>query len=167
MRRVLSILVDNQAGVLSRVTGLFSRRGYNIDSLSVGETEDPSLSRITVVVRGDDKVLEQIAKQAEKLIDCKKLTELAADSSVYRELALVKISAKASDRSEIVGIVEIFRANIIDVSVSSITVEITGDENKISAFVELMQPYGIIETARTGLTGLQRGQDSLKNKIQI
>ena len=164
MRHVLSVLVDNQAGVLSRVSGLFSRRGYNIDSLSVGETEDPAISRITVVVHGDDHVLEQIAKQVKKLIDCKELTELVADSSVYRELALIKIAAKASDRPEIVGIAEIFRANIIDVSASSITVEITGDENKIAAFTELMQPYGIIETARTGLTGLQRGSSSLKEK---
>ena len=157
MRHVLSILVDNQAGVLSRVAGLFSRRGYNIDSLSVGETEDPALSRITVVVRGDDDILEQIGKQVKKLVDCRELTELIPESSVCRELVLLKISAKASERSEIAGIVEIFRANIIDVSAATITVEITGDENKISAFMELMQPYGILETARTGITGLQRG----------
>jgi len=162
LRRVLSILVDNQAGVLSRVSGLFSRRGYNIDSLSVGETEDPALSRITVVVRGDDHVLEQIAKQVEKLVDCRELTELQPASSVCRELALVKINAKAPDRSDIVGIVEIFRANIIDVSNASITVELTGDENKIAAFMELMRPYGIIEMARTGLTGLRRGPFSLR-----
>lgn len=160
----MSVLVDNQAGVLSRVSGLFSRRGYNIDSLSVGETEDPSISRITVAVRGYEQILEQIANQVKKLVDCRGLVELGADSSVCRELALVKIAAKAADRSEIVGIVEIFRANIIDVSAESITVEITGDENKISAFTELMLPYGIIETARTGLTGLQRGQASLKEK---
>ena len=159
---MISILVDNQAGVLSRVTGLFSRRGYNIDSLSVGETEDHALSRITVVVSGDERVLEQISKQVKKLIDCRELIELRSDSSVYRELALIKIAGKASDRSEIFGIVEIFRANIIDVSAESVTVEITGDENKIAAFTELMKPYGIIETARTGLTGLQRGGDSLK-----
>ena len=157
MRRVLSILVDNQVGVLSRVTGLFSRRGYNIDSLSVGETEDPSVSRITAVARGDENVLSQIAKQVGKLIDCREIEELHPDFSVCRELALVKITAKAKDRSEIAGIVEIFRANIIDVSASSITVEITGDESKIAAFMELMRPYGVISTARTGLTGLKRG----------
>jgi len=123
----------------------------------VGETEDPALSRITVVVRGDDDILEQIGKQVKKLVDCRELTELIPESSVCRELVLLKISAKASERSEIAGIVEIFRANIIDVSAATITVEITGDENKISAFMELMQPYGILETARTGITGLQRG----------
>jgi len=167
MRRVLSILVDNQAGVLSRISGLFSRRGYNIDSLSVGETEDPAFSRITVVVRGDDLTLTQIARQVEKLADCRELTELNADASVCRELALVKVSADAPDRSDIVGIVEIFRANIIDVSNSSITVELTGDENKIAAFMELMRPYGIIEMARTGLTGLKRGPSSLRKDINV
>ena len=165
MRHVLSILVDNHAGVLSRIAGLFSRRGYNIDSLSVGETEDPAFSRITVVVKGDSHILEQIGKQVAKLEDCRKITELYADSSVCRELALIKISAKPADRSEIVSIAEIFRAGIIDVSNSSITAEITGDENKISAFLELMQPYGIMEIARTGLTGLQRGGISLKGNF--
>ena len=140
MRHVLSILVDNHAGVLSRVTGLFSRRGYNIDSLSVGETEDPAYSRITAVVRGDDHILEQIGKQAEKLIDCKKVVKLCPESSVYRELALIKVAAGVSDRSEIAGITGIFRANIIDVSFSSVTVEITGDEDKITAFIKLMKP---------------------------
>ena len=167
MRRVLSILVDNQAGVLSRITGLFSRRGYNIDSLSVGETEDPAFSRITVAVRGDEATLTQIAKQVEKLEDCRQLHELSPEESVCRELALVKINAEASVRSDIFGIVEIFRANIIDVSGSSITAELTGDENKIAAFLELMQPYGIIETARTGLTGLARGPSSLKKDTGV
>jgi len=162
MRRVLSILVDNHAGVLSRITGLFSRRGYNIDSLSVGETEDPAFSRITVAVRGDEATLSQIAKQVEKLADCRELVVLEPEASVCRELALVKIAAKAPDRSDIAGIVEIFRASIIDVSASSVTAEMTGDENKIAAFLELMQPYGIIETARTGLTGLGRGPSSLR-----
>ena len=161
MRRAISILVDNQAGVLSRVSGLFSRRGYNIDSLSVGETENPAVSRITIVATGDEQILEQIGKQVSKLADCRQITELWPESSVFRELALIKIAAQASDRSEVFGIVEIFRANIIDVSNLSITVEITGDEGKISAFMELMRPYGIIETARTGLTGLQRGPSSL------
>ena len=162
MRRVLSILVDNHAGVLSRITGLFSRRGYNIDSLSVGETEDPAFSRITVAVRGDEATLSQIAKQVEKLADCRELVVLEPEASVCRELALVKIAAEAPDRSDIAGIVEIFRASIIDVSASSVTAEMTGDENKIAAFLELMQPYGIIETARTGLTGLGRGPSSLR-----
>ena len=165
MRHVLSILVDNHAGVLSRVAGLFARRGYNIDSLSVGETEDPTLSRITVVVKGDSQILEQIGKQVAKLEDCRMITELYTNSSVCRELALIKIATKAAQRVEIISIAEIFRAGIIDVSNTSLTVEITGDEDKISAFMELMQPYGIMEIARTGLTGLQRGGISLKDGI--
>lgn len=156
-RHVLSIIVDNHAGVLSRVSGLFSRRGYNIDSLSVGETEDPKISRITVAVTCDDVIIEQIRKQVEKLVDVKEIFELKANESVYRELALIKIKVDAKNRMEIVGIVDIFRANIIDVSNTSITVVITGDEGKIEAFTKLMEPYGVLEIARTGLTGLKRG----------
>lgn len=161
-RHVLSIIADNQAGVLSRITGLFSRRGYNIESLSVGETEDHSTSRITIEVNCDDLVIEQIRKQVEKLIDVREIIELHRDSSVYRELALIKVKVSAQSRMEIVGIVDIFRANIIDVSGSSITVEMTGDDSKIAAFTKLMEPYGVLEIARTGLTGLQRGCDYMK-----
>ena len=162
-RHVLSILVENQSGVLSRVTGLFSRRGFNIDSLSVGETENPEYSRITVVAQGDDVIIEQIKKQLEKLVDTKNVIELFPEESVYRELALIKICAPPSTRSEITGIVDIFRAGIIDVSREAVTVEITGDSAKISAFRQLMEPFGIIEIARTGLTGLQRGEKSIMN----
>ena len=162
MRHILSILVENQSGVLSRVTGLFSRRGFNIDSLSVGVTEDPKLSRITIVTEGDNRVVNQISKQLEKLIDVIKVVELLPDESVYRELALIKVAATAEHRSEVVSIVEIFRANIIDVSNDTITAEITGDQRKIQAFTELMGTYGIKEIVRTGLTGLQRGTNSLK-----
>jgi len=162
-RYVLSILVRNHAGVLSRVSGLFSRRGYNIDSLSVGETENPKFSRITIVVWGDKLILEQIRKQVGKLVDVEEIIVLVPEDAVYRELALIKVSATELNRAEIIGIVGIFRANIIDVSTGSITVEITGDQSKISAFMELMQPFGIVEVARTGLTGLGRGSKSIKD----
>lgn len=161
-RHIISILVENQSGVLSRVTGLFSRRGYNIDSLSVGETENELFSRITVVIDGDDYIIEQIEKQVKKLVDVINVVELLPDDSVFRELALIKVNADASVRPEIVGIVDIFRANIIDVSNSTVTIELTGDQTKISAFCELLEPYGIKEIARTGLTGLQRGNSFIK-----
>jgi len=160
-KHVLSILVENQAGVLYRVSGLFSRRGYNIDSLSVGVTEDPRYSRITVVVAGDEQIIDQIRKQVNKLEDVIEVADLYADSSVVRELALVKVSAVPDARSEIVGIVDIFRAGIIDVSSRSLTIEITGDQGKIQAFVDLMEPYGVIEIVRTGLTGIQRGDKGI------
>jgi acetolactate synthase-1/3 small subunit len=162
-RHIISMLVENHAGVLSRVSGLFSRRGYNIDSLSVGVTEDPNFSRVTVVARGDGPVIEQICSQVAKLVDVVKVKELLPEESVYRELALVKVCAPAGKRAEIAGIVDIFRGNIIDVSNVSMTVEITGDQGKLAAFTELMAPYGLMETARTGLIGLERGQTVIKN----
>jgi acetolactate synthase-1/3 small subunit len=154
--------VENQAGVLSRISGLISRRGYNIDSLSVGETEDPRFSRITVVIRGDSYVIEQIEKQVGKLFDVVNIKELRPEESIYRELALIKVKAESVKRAEVVAIVDIFRANIIDVSNTTITVEITGDQQKINAFCGLVEPYGIAEIARTGLTGLERGKDNIK-----
>ncbi len=162
-RQILSVLVDNQSGVLSRVAGLFSRRGYNIDSLSVGETEDPDVSRMTIVARGDDATLEQIKKQLNKLIDVIKVVTLEPGDSVYRELLLVKVQTAAGNRASISEIVDIFRAKIIDVAPQSMTVELTGDESKVNAFAQLMQPYGIIEIVRTGLTALQRGDKDIKN----
>ena len=161
-RHVLSILVENHPGVLARISGLFSRRGYNIDSLSVGETEDLSHSRITVAVMGDADIIEQIRKQVEKLVDVMEVIVLLPSESVYRELTLIKVRAKAVVRSEIVSIVEIFRANIIDVANESMTVELTGDQEKIGAFTELMAPYGLVEIVRTGLTAIQRGNIALK-----
>ena len=159
---MISILVENHSGVLSRVSGLFSRRGYNIDSLSVGVTEDPKISRITVVAFGDDNIIYQIHKQLEKLIDVLEVTELSPDNSVYRELALIKVNVGLpSVRSEIVSIAEIFRANVIDVSQTSLTMELTGDQSKIEAFSQLLAPYGIKEIVRTGLTGIQRGANTL------
>lgn len=155
-------MVENQSGVLSRISGLFSRRGYNIDSLSVGVTENPAFSRVTIVTSGDEFVIAQIKNQVEKLVDVVRVVELATDSSVMRELALIKIKAAEQTRSAIVGIVDIFRAKIIDVSASSVTVEMTGETSKIDAFLSLAETYGVEEIARTGLTGLQRGAAFIK-----
>lgn len=166
-RNVLSVLVENQAGVLSRVAGLFSRRGYNIDSLTVGTTNNPNISRITIVANTDnDFILEQIKKQLNKLIDVMKIIELKPDESVYRELALVKVKCNDENRSAITSVTNIFRAKIIDVSVESVTVEITGDQNKIKAFIELMNPFGIKEIVRTGLTALERGPITISEHMK-
>ena len=159
-RHVLSILAANNAGVLSRISGLFSRRGYNIDSLSVGTTEDPRYSRITVSLMGDERVIEQIQKQVAKLVDVVDVIELASDKAVYRELCFIKVEAGAAVRSDIFNIASIFRANIVDVTLGTITVEMTGDRDKLEAFIELMKPYGIMEIVRTGLTGIARGWDT-------
>lgn len=159
---VFSILVENSAGVLSRVAGLFSRRGYNIDSLTVGETTDPKVSRMTVTVTGDDDVLEQIEKQLSKLIDVKEVVELPAEASVCRELVLVKVECDTTRRQEIIAISDIFRANIVDVSPESVIIELTGAQSKLNAFIELLNDFKITELARTGITGLARGTASLK-----
>ena len=159
---VFSILVENSAGVLSRVAGLFSRRGYNIDSLTVGETTDPKVSRMTVTVTGDDDVLEQIEKQLSKLIDVKEVVELPAEASVCRELFLVKVECDTTRRQEIIAISDIFRANIVDVSTESVIIELTGAQSKLNAFIELLNGFKITELARTGITGLARGTASLK-----
>jgi acetolactate synthase I/III small subunit len=156
-KHVLSVLVENHSGVLSKVSGLFSRRGYNIESLTVGITEDPSISRMTIVARGDESILEQITKQLNKLVDVIKVIELNTSKSIYRELALVKVAASLNTRASIKETVNIFRGNIIDIDNSSVTVELTGDEEKISSFIELMKAYGIKEIVRTGLTALERG----------
>jgi acetolactate synthase-1/3 small subunit len=161
MRHVLSILVANHAGVLARIAGLFSRRGYNIDSLSVGTTEDPRYSRVTVSLKGDNRVIEQIKNQVAKLVDVREITELPPEKAIYRELCLIKVAAPTHARSDIFNIANIFRTNIIDVSVETITAEMTGDLDKINAFIELMKPYGIMEIVRTGLTGIARGAETL------
>lgn len=148
--------MENHFGVLSRVAGLFSRRGYNIHSLSVGVTENPNISRMTITVIGDDYILEQIKKQLNKLINVIKVIELKPEKSVCRDLVLIKIKASANDRATINETVNIFRANIIDISSDTLTVELTGDAGKISAFVDIMRPYGIIELVRTGFAGIQR-----------
>lgn len=156
-KTVFSLLVDNEAGVLSRIAGLFSRRSYNIESLTVGETQEKGISRMTVVAEGEPEVLEQIHKQLAKLIDVKEIKVLPADCSVCRELILMKIAVSAEDRQQVIAIADIFRAKIVDVSVDSLMVELTGTQNKIDAFTHLLGQYRIIELARTGITGLSRG----------
>lgn len=159
---VLSILVDNSAGVLSRVAGLFSRRGYNIDSLTVGVTNDPAYSRMTVVASGSEEVLEQIRKQLAKLVDVREIVELPDGGSVQRELILVQVEANMEQRQAVIAIADIYRAKIVDVSSNSIMLELTGSQDKIRAFLELMEGFKITELARTGVTGLARGTASLK-----
>jgi acetolactate synthase-1/3 small subunit len=154
---LLSILVENYSGTLSKVAGLFTRRGYNIDSLNVAETQDPKISRITVTVTGDSYVIEQITKQLYKLINVIKISILSSESSVQRELMMIKMNSEGQKRSEIVQIVNIFKANIIDVSHKNLIVSITGDEDKNNAFLELLKPFGIVEMTRTGPTALERG----------
>ena len=156
------MLVDSTAGVLSRVAGLFSRRGYNIESLTVGVTADPRYSRMTVVSPGDHQVLEQIQKQLGKLEDVHDIKELRAGHSVYRELMLVKVRANANQRMAINAISEIFRASIVDVGKDSVTVMLTGDQSKQDALINLLEDYEILELARTGLTGLSRGADDIR-----
>ncbi len=161
-KRVLSLLVDNTSGVLSRVAGLFSRRGYNIDSLTVGETADPRYSRMTVVVSGDELILDQITKQLAKLIDVVDIKILEGDNSVSRELVLVKVRVDAQERQAIITIANVFRGNIIDVGSDSLIIELTGQQSKIDAFIQLLEGHEILELARTGITGLSRGSDDIR-----
>lgn len=150
-KKVLSILVDNTSGVLSRVSGLFSRRGYNIDSLTVGETENPEFSRMTVVVRGDDRILDQIEKQVAKLEDVRCVKELKGGHSVCRELVLVTVGVSAEERPAVVAVANIFRAKIVDVAIDSMMIELTGNQAKLNAFIELLDGYEIKELVRTGI----------------
>ncbi|MGN1188114.1 MAG: acetolactate synthase small subunit [Lachnospiraceae bacterium] len=156
-QRVFSLLVENEAGVLSRIAGLFSRRGYNIDSLTVGVTENPELSRMTVAASGDDEVLDQIEKQLSKLIDVKEIEVLPDGASVCRELVLCRVKCNPDKRPQIIAIAEVFRAKIVDVAPDSVMIELTGNEAKLSAFLGLLEGYEILDLARTGLTGLKRG----------
>lgn len=161
-KHILSVLVENHAGVLSRVAGLFSRRGFNIDTLAVGTTEDDKMSRMTIVVNGDEYVVEQVTKQLNKLIDIIKIKQLDREDSVSRELALVKVNATSKTRSEIVQIVDIFRAKIIDIARSTLTIEMTGSDDKIAAILDMLRPFGICEMARTGIIALERGSQMMK-----
>ena len=161
-QHVISVLVENRAGTLSRVSGLFSRRGYNIDSLTVGETEDASVSRMTIAVSGDDAVLDQIIRQVGKLIDVIAVRELNSSSCIKREILLVKISADDKTRAAVIEVAGIFRSRIIDVSPSTITIEATGDTEKLEGLLILLRPYGILELARTGLVALERGTEVLQ-----
>lgn len=156
MKHTISVLVENKFGVLARISGLFSGRGFNIDSLAVGETQDPTVSRMTIVVQGDDLVLEQVVKQLNKLIDVIKVIDMKGKEKVERELVLIKVSANQKTRSEIMQIVDIFRAKIVDVDHEKLTIEITGDDSKINGFLDLMRPFGIQEVARTGKIALLR-----------
>jgi len=157
MRHTLSVLVENNPGVLARVAGLFSRRGFNIDSLAVGTTENPKISRMTIVVEGDDLVLEQVTKQLHKLIDVIKINDITSDNYVERELVLIKVFAEPSTRGEIMQIVDIFRAHIVDIGRKTLTVECTGDEGKIEAIIESLRPFGGKELVRTGRIAILRG----------
>ncbi|BAK48377.1 MAG: acetolactate synthase small subunit [Lachnospiraceae bacterium] len=166
MRKVIfSLLVENTSGVLSHISGLFSRRGYNIDSFSAGITADPRFTRITIVSTGDDDILEQIEKQLAKLEDVIDIKQLRPEDSVTRELILVKIHVDADKRSEILSVANIFRANIIDVSQDSMIVELTGTQSKLDAFVDLVKDYNILELARTGASGLSRGSANVSNLL--
>jgi acetolactate synthase-1/3 small subunit len=160
-KHILSVLVENHAGVLSRVSGLFSRRGFNIDSLAVGVTENPEISRMTIVVDGDDYVVEQVCKQLNKLIDVIKIKQLISSNSVSRELSLMKVSATASTRTEIIQIVEIFRAKIVDVSKTTLTIEASGSDEKIAALEDMVRPFGIKEISRTGIISIERGSRNI------
>jgi acetolactate synthase-1/3 small subunit len=163
-KHTLSVLVENHPGVLSRVTGLFSRRGFNIDSLAVGTTENPSVSRITIVVDGDDYTVEQVSKQLNKLIDVIKIKQLDKDASIPRELVMIKVSANEKTRSEIIQIVEIFRAKIVDVGRTTIVIEIAGAAEKTEALISLIRPFGIKELVRTGTIAIERGSKYIKLK---
>jgi acetolactate synthase-1/3 small subunit len=162
MTHILSILVENKPGVLARIAGLFARRGFNIDSLAVGETEDPAVSRMTIVCSADGKPLEQITKQLYKLINVLRIAELPHDDCVERELALIKVAVGAGKRAEVLEIVEIFRATVLDVDPDALVVEATGSPEKILALEDLLRPYGIGEMARTGRIALARGSRGLK-----
>ena len=156
-KKVFQLLVDNTSGVLSRIAGLFSRRGYNIESITAGVTADPRFTRITIVASGDELILSQIEKQVRKLEDVIEIKVLHPEDSVYRELIMVKVRANKTERTEIISVADIFRAKIVDVEKDSLMVELTGNGSKVDAFLELLEGYEILELARTGITGLQRG----------
>jgi acetolactate synthase-1/3 small subunit len=163
MRHIISALVENRPGVLAKIAALVRARGYNIDSLSVGETDDPTTSRMTFAVIGDDRILEQVTKQLNRLIDVIKVLDFTGRDFVERELVLVKVSCLPGQRGQIIELMDIFRGRICDLSPASVTVEATGDEHKIEALIELLRPYGIKEIARTGLVALLRGEAKERN----
>lgn len=167
MRHVLSALVQNQPGVLAHVSGMFASRGFNIDSLAVGETEDPELSRMTFVVRGDDTVLEQVRKQLEKVITVVKVLDISKEAFVERDLMLVKLRTPPAKRGEVTDLVQIFRGRIVDVGNDSLIVEISGTEDKIEAFIDLVRPYGIVELARSGRIALVRSSHGRRDEPEM
>ena len=156
-KKAFQLIVDNTSGVLSRISGLFSRRGYNIESITAGVTADPRFTRITIVASGDDEILDQIEKQVGKLVDVRYIRELEPDSSVFRELALIKV--RANEREGIIAVANVFRAKIVDVGAESLVIEVTGSQSKLEAFLNLLSGYEILELARTGIAGLTRGVD--------
>jgi len=162
-KKVFQLIVENTSGVLSRISGLFARRGYNIESITAGVTADPRFTRITIVATGDDEILEQIEKQVSKLEDVWNIIELKPDASVYRELALIKIECEPEDRTKIISITDTdaFRANVVDVSKNGMIIEMTATSAKIDSFLELISTYTILEIARTGIAGLRRGTDDI------
>jgi acetolactate synthase-1/3 small subunit len=161
--KVISVLVENKPGVLHAIANLFRRRNFNIESITVGPTQQQDISRMTITINGDEKTIDQVVKQVAKLIDVLKVDELSQGNFVMRELALIKVNVPSSkERSDIINCVEVFRGRIIDVSTDSLTVEITGTPDKIDAFLNLMNTYGVIELARTGITALARGAKSIK-----
>jgi acetolactate synthase-1/3 small subunit len=161
MRHIISMLLENESGALSRVAGLFSARAYNIESLSVAPTEDPTLSRLTLVTTGSDEIIEQITKQLNKLVDVVKLMELSQGAHIERELLLIKVNAASAQRDEAKRLVDIFRGRIIDVSDKTYTIELTGTGEKLDAFIEAIREVGIIEVVRSGVSGIARGERSL------
>ena len=158
MRHVISALVENKSGVLAHISGLFSSRGFNIDSLTVGRTESPTLSRMTIVVEGDDAILEQVRKQLAKVIDVLKVSDYSGKDIVQRDLGLVKVNTPPGKRPEIISLVEIFQGKVVDISTGDMVIEISGPEAKLDAFVELMRSFGIKEMVRTGVVALARGE---------
>ncbi len=160
-KKVFQLLVNNTSGVLSRIAGLYARRGYNVESITAGTTSNPDYTRITIVASGDDEILEQIEKQLAKLVDVQAIKELEPDKSVYRELLLIKVRAAADQRQSVISVADIFRAKIIDVAPESLIIELTGNQQKIDAFISLLDGYEILEMARTGLAGLGRGTEHI------
>ena len=157
MKHTISVLVENKPGVLSRIAGLFSARGFNIESLAVGETEDSAISRMTIVVGGDERILEQVTKQLHKLIDVIKISDFTKESFINRDLILIKVATEKATRAEIMQLVDIFRAKIVDIGPKSVIIELTGSEDKVVAFTNLMKPFGIKEMVRTGRIAMARG----------
>ena len=162
MRRIISLLVENEAGALSRIAGLFSARGYNIESLTVAPPEDESLSRMTIVTRGSDAIIEQITKQLNKLIDVVRLVDLTEGRHIERELMLIKVIAEREEREEVKRLVDIFRGRIIDVTNSTYTIELTGPVGKLDAFIETLQGVEVVEAVRSGVSGISRGDRALR-----
>lgn len=160
-KKVFQLLVNNTSGVLSRISGLFARRGYNVESITAGTTADPRITRITIVASGDEEILEQIEKQLAKLEDVRNIRELKPENSVFRELLMIKVRVAPEQRQSVIAIADIFRAKMIDVSPESLMIELTGNQQKIEAFISLLDGYEILEQARTGIAGLGRGTDQI------